>query len=259
MSTLSETAIKSGDLLNRLVLDYKTTEKVGRVKQLWLDVKTHQVTGLTCASGMLGREQHSFSWDKIETIGKDSILVNLEEQEEVEQPELIDRVIGLGVWTDGGNKAGKLIEYCLDPQTGAVVDYLFVSNGWRGITHGTYRLPPSGVISIGSKRIIFAEAMVENPVQYEEGLGGKIRHAQESIKEDYVHSQEDFAVAVKNTQKFASQLQEKAQQATEKAKEKLSEFKAKASEDRQTAVETDSENDLSTIESDSEFNNQKTV
>lgn len=259
MSTLLETAIKSGNLLNRLVLDYKTTEKVGRVKQLWLDVKTHQVTGLTCASGLLGRERHSFSWDKIETIGKDSILVNLEEQEEVEQPELIDRVIGLEVWTDGGDKAGKLIEYCIDAQTGAVVDYVFVSNGWRGVTHGTYRLPPSAVISVGSKRIIFAEAMVENAVQYEEGLGEKIRHAKEFIKEDYVHSKEDFAVAVKNTQEVASQLQEKAQQATEKAKEKLSELKAKASEDRQISAETDSENDLSTTDSDSEFKTKNTV
>ncbi len=80
-----------------------------------------------------------------------------------------------------------------------------------------------------------------------------------SAKNNYVHSKEDFAVAVKNTQEVASQLQEKAQQATEKAKEKLSELKAKASEDRQTSGETDRENDLSATDSEFEFNTKKTV
>ncbi len=54
--------IKRSDLINRLVLGYSTTEELGRVKQLWLDVKTHQVRGLTCASGLLGHAKHSFAW-----------------------------------------------------------------------------------------------------------------------------------------------------------------------------------------------------
>ena len=222
MTTLLETTIKQSKLLNQLILDFNTTETVGRVKKLWLDARLHQVKGLTCAAGLLGREKHSFYWDKIATVGKDSILVKIEDQEEVKQPELIDDVIGLEVWTDAGNKAGKLVDYCIDTKTGAVVAYLFTSDGWHGITGGTYILYPDAVVSFGSKRVIVAEASIQDAQQYDEGLNEKIQHAKEFIQEDYAKSQEDFTVAVEKTQGIASQLQEKAQQATGVAKEKLS-------------------------------------
>ncbi len=222
MTTLSKKDVKQSELLNQLVLNFDTTEIVGRVKKLWLDVKSHQVKGLTCASGVFERERHSFSWDRVVTVGKDSILVNTEDREEVEQPELINDVIGLKVWTDAGNKVGKLVDYCIDTKTGAVAAYLFTSNGWRGIASGTYVLAPDAVITVGSKRIIVAEASIEDAQQYEEGLNKKVQHAKKFIQEDIAKSQEDFGVAMQNTQKAASQLQTKAHHATEVAKEKLS-------------------------------------
>ena len=274
MNNLLETALEQSKLLNRLILDFNTTETVGRVKQLWLDAKSHQVTGLTCASGLLGREKHSFYWDKIQNIGKDSILVNVEEQEKVEQPELIDNVIGLEVWTDAGNKAGKLVDYCVDTKTGAVVAYLFTSSGWRGITDGTYLLYPDAVINVGNKRVIVADASIQNAQQYDRSLNEKIQHAKEFIQEDYAKSQEDFTVAVQTTQGVASRFQEKAQQATGVAKEKLSdaanqlqkaakevstqaqeklaEFKTKATEKKDSLEEIASELKLSNANSEFE-------
>lgn len=223
MTTLSKKDVKQSELLNQLVLDFDTTEIVGRVKKLWLDVKAHQVKGLTCAHGIFAREKRFFSWDKVVTVGHDSILVNTEELEEIkQQPELIDDVIGLKVWTDAGNKVGKLVNYCIDTQTGAVVAYLFTSNGWRGIANGTYMLSSNAVITSGSQRIIVAEAGVEDAQQYEEGLNKKIQHTKEFIQDDIAKSQSDFGVVVQNTQKAASGLQTKAHHEIEVAREKLS-------------------------------------
>ncbi|MDJ0589111.1 MAG: PRC-barrel domain-containing protein [Pleurocapsa sp. MO_226.B13] len=220
MTILSKDARQS-ELLDRLVLDFDTTEIVGRVKKLWLDVKSNRVKGLTCAHGTFNREKHSFSWDKVVTVGHDSILVKTEEREEVE-PESIDNVIGLKVWTDAGNKVGRLADYCIDTTTGTVTAYLFTSNGWRGIAGGTYILDPDGVITVGSKRIIVAEASIQNAQQYEEGLTQKIQHAKQFVREDIAKSRSDFGVAVRNTQKAAERLQTKAHHATEVAKDKLS-------------------------------------
>ena len=222
MTTLSKKDVKQSALHNQLVLDFDTTEIVGRVKKLWFDLKSHQVKGLTCARGAFGREKHTFSWDKVITVGHDSILVNTENQEQVEQPESTDNVIGLQVWTDAGNKAGKLVDYCIDTNTGAIVAYLFISNGWRGIANGTYTLPPDTIITIGSKRIIVAETGMQNAQQYAKGLTEKVQHAKELIHDDIAKSQEDFGVAVRNSRKAASGLQTKAHQATEVAREKLS-------------------------------------
>ncbi len=222
MTTLSKNDVKQSELLNQLVLDFNTTEIVGRVKKLWLDVKAHQVRGLTCAHGVFDREKHIFSWDKVVTVGHDSILVNTENQETVEQPESTDNVIGLKVWTDAGNKVGKLVDYCIDVNTGAVVAYLFTSNGWKGIANGTYLLSPDAVITFGSQRIIMAEASIEDAQQYAEGLNKKIQHAKEFIHDDIAKSQSDFDVVVQNTQKAAFGLQTKAHHVTEVAREKLS-------------------------------------
>ncbi len=173
MKTSSITDMRSSDLINRLVLDYNavsqdnTTEEIGRVKQLWLDVKAHQVRSLTCASSSLDSAKYLFTWNQIKTIGVDIVLVTIQQNTEPEKPEeLIDSVVGLEVWTDAGNKAGKLADYCINVKTGVVVDYLFVSNGWKGITDSMYRLPSSTVIGVGKKRIIVSDTMVQNLQQY---------------------------------------------------------------------------------------------
>ncbi|MGF1591597.1 MAG: PRC-barrel domain-containing protein [Pleurocapsa sp.] len=225
MTTLSKD-VKQSALLNQLVLNFDTTEIVGRVKKLWLDVNSHQVKGLTCAYGIFDREKRLFSWQKVVTVGQDSILVNAGERE-VEQPESVNNVIGLQVWTDAGNQVGKLVDYCIDTNTGAVVAYLFASNGWRGVANGTYMLSPEAVITVGSKRMIVAEEKIETAQQYEEGLRKKIQHAKQFIQEDISKSQSDFIVALQTSQKVASQLQTKAHQAAEvtsTARRKLTDY-----------------------------------
>ena len=220
MTILAKDARQS-ELLDRLVLDFYTTEIVGRVKKLWLDVKSNRVKGLTCASGTFNREKHSFPWDKVVTVGNDSILVKTEDREDLD-PESFDNVVGLKVWTDAGNKAGRLADYCIDITTGNITAYLFNSNGWRGIAGGTYVLDPEGVVTVGKKRIIVAENTIQNAQQYEEGITQKILHAKQFVREDIAKSRSDFGAAVRNTQKAAERLQTKAHHATEVAKEKLS-------------------------------------
>ena len=243
MNASSITDIKCSNLINLLVLDYNTTEEVGRVKQLWLDLKAHQVRGLTCTSGLLGRTKHSLTWEQIETIGIDSILVKMLEETEPEKPEgILDSVAGLEVWTDAGNKAGQLTDYFVDIETGVVVDYLFVSNGWKQLADGMYRLPSQAVLSVGKKRIIVSDSMVQNAQSYGESLSEKIHQASEFFKEDYTRTKEDLASAMQGTQEFAGQLQEKTHQVSDRAKEKLSEFTERVQE-KFSAIKTELQDD----------------
>lgn len=242
--------IEQSQLVGRLVLDRSTTEEVGKVEQLWLDIKTHQVLGLLCKSGgLLGGKKQIFKWTQVAAIG-DSIMLDISsgEVEEI-KPEQLERIIGHELWTDKGNKAGKLLDYLFDPQTGKVTNYIFASNGLTGIVDGTYLLSPEIINNVGSKRVIVSDVTVRDSQQYSEGVGKKISKAGEFFQEDAKKTHQDLKTVqgklqnvMGQAQAFASQFKDKAGQTAERAKEtakeSASQFKEKAGTVAERAKET---------------------
>jgi uncharacterized protein YrrD len=230
MNTQPE-SVKQSEVLNRLVLDRRTAEEIGRVEQLWLNPQSHQVVGLTCKSGFLGNKKRSFTWAQIEAIGNDSILVNLDSPDiEPEKPEGVVSLIGHELWTDAGNKAGKIVDYLFVPKTSAVVNYLYMSSGWRGVLDGIYLLPSSAIASVGSKRVIVPDAIIQNPLQYAEGWNQKVGQAAEFLIEDFKKTQDDLEAMKRGVHNIQEQVKDKAEKVTNIAKEKLSEVKAREQE-----------------------------
>lgn len=230
MNTQPE-VVRQSEVLNRLVLDRSTAEEVGRVEQVWLNPQSHQVVSLTCKSGFLGNKKQSFMWAQVEAIGNDSILVNVNpEKVESEKPESAVSLMGHEVWTDAGNKVGKIVDYIFVPQTGTILSYLFVSSGWRGVLDGIYLLPSTAIASVGSKRAIVADAIVQDPQQYAEGWNQKVAQAAEFLREDYKKTQGDWDTIKRSAQTISEQVRETTEKVTSVAKEKLSEVKAKEQE-----------------------------
>ncbi|NET56479.1 MAG: photosystem reaction center subunit H [Symploca sp. SIO2E6] len=226
--------LKQTELLNRLVLDRHTAEEVGRVVQLLLDPPAHRVVGLTCKSGFLGSKKRSFTWGQIETIGSDSIMIDVSPEETLkDKQESWDALIGHEVWTDAGNKVGKLADYLLNPQTGDVLNYLFSSNGWRGMVDGLYLLPPKAISSVGSKRIITLEALIQNSERYAEGLNQRIGQVAELLKEDYEKTLKHVETVRNLQQNVAEQVKDKTKVVTDTVKEKVSEVKTQLQDDSQ--------------------------
>lgn len=233
MTTFSETVIQQSKLIGRLILNRDNAEEMGRVNQFWLDISKHRVAAMSCKSGFLGRNVQFFRWEQIEAIGKDSILLSILTEPLTVKPDSADLVVGHELWTDAGNKAGSITDYCLDPQTGVVVAYLFVSNGWQGITDGTYLLLPQAVISLGAKRLIAQAEQVQNAEQFSGGLSEKMAQAAEFLKEDYAQTRRDMAAVVEGSQTTASQLQVTTQQAVGQTQTKLTEVGGKVQETTQ--------------------------
>jgi len=218
--------LKQSELLNRLVLNRHTAEEVGRVTQLWLDFQAHRVVGLTCKSGFIGGKKHQFAWKHINTIGSDSILVNsLKEEKESETLDSLDSRIGVEVWTDAGNKVGKLVDYIIEPETGAVVNYLYSSSGWQGIMDGIYTLAPAAVSSVGKKRIIVLEEAVKNSEKYTEGIHERMNQAAEFIRRDYKKTIQHVESIKQGVPQFTDHLNDQAKAAGDKLKERFSEGK----------------------------------
>ncbi|MCG8366983.1 MAG: PRC-barrel domain-containing protein [Pseudanabaenales cyanobacterium] len=221
MAPSPPTPIRQSQLLNRLVIDYDTTEEVGWVDQLLVDVKIHQVEGIVCKSGFLGRNKRAFSWVQIETIGQDSILVKLPGGPESDKLETAQVMVGHEVWTDAGDRMGHLVDYCIHPQTGAVLAYLFAAEGLRGIAEGVYRLLPSAIISAGRKRIMAEKTALETAEQFAEGFSQKAATAFEFLKSDYAKTQQDWTAAVGGAQTIAEKLQTHRQKISSQAKDKF--------------------------------------
>ncbi|MDJ0702614.1 MAG: PRC-barrel domain-containing protein [Leptolyngbyaceae cyanobacterium MO_188.B28] len=215
------TPIRQSQLLNRLVIDYYTTEEVGRVDQILVDSKTHQVEGIVCKSGLLGRYKHAFDWMQIETIGQDSILVKQQGAPQSDKLETAQAMIGHEIWADSGERIGRLVDYCIHPTTGAVLTYLFTAAGLRGMAEGLYCLLPSAVISTGRKRIMAEKNALETAEQFSEGLNQKAANAFEFIKSDYAKTQQDLTSAVGGAQAIAEQWQTQRQKLSSQAKDKL--------------------------------------
>lgn len=233
MTTFSETVVQQSKLIGRLILNRYTAEEMGRVNQFWLDTSNHRVVAMSCKSGFLGRNIQFFRWEQIEAIGKDSILLSILTEPLIAKPDSTDLVVGHELWTDAGNKAGSITDYCLDPKTGVVVAYLFVSNGWQGLTDGTYLLLPQAVMSLGAKRLIAQAEQVQNAEQFSAGLSDKMAQAAEFLKEDYAQTRRDIAAVVESSQTTASQLQETTQQVAGQTQIKLTEVGGKVQQTTQ--------------------------
>ncbi|WP_204140404.1 PRC-barrel domain-containing protein [Halomicronema sp. CCY15110] len=214
LTTFPKTTLQQSSLLGRLILNHETTEEIGHVKEFWLDTTIHQVMAVVSESGLLGRTKQFLRWEQVEAIGEDSLLVSLTLEASEETPQGSELVIGHELWTDDGNKAGTITDYCLDLQTGAVVAYLFHSNGWQGLTDGVYVLLPEAVLSTGTKRLIAKADQVKAAEQFSAGLKDKLNQVTEYLKKDLARTRQDITALKESGQSTAAQVKEKTQQAT---------------------------------------------
>ncbi len=214
LTTFPKNTLQQSSLLGRLILNHETTEEIGRVKEFWLDTTMHQVMAVVSESGFLGRTKQFLRWEQVEAIGEDSLLVSLVLAASEESPQGSELVIGHELWTDDGNKAGTITDYCFDLQTGAVVAYLFHSNGWQGITDGVYVLLPEAILSTGTKRLIAKADQVKAAEQFSAGLKDKLAEVNQFLKKDLAQTRHDMAALKESGQSTAAQFKEQAQQAT---------------------------------------------
>ncbi|PSO74925.1 MAG: photosystem reaction center subunit H [Cyanobacteria bacterium QS_1_48_34] len=221
--------VRHSQLLKLPVLDRETAESLGKVEQLWLDPHAHQVMGLTCKSGLLGRKKHSFSWANVEAVGKDGMFVHTtsSQQGEKDAQKKAEEIVDHEIWTDSGSKAGKVVDYLLQSKTGEVAGYLYDPDQ----AEGTYLLEPVAISSVGKKRVIVLERAVNEAPQYSEGIKQKLEQARESLKKDFAQRRKELEGAASQAQgkaqETASQVRDQAQSAGNKAQEKVSETRAK--------------------------------
>ena len=214
--------VKQSELLNQLVLDLNTMEELGHIDVLWMHPPAHRVLGFICKSGLLGTKKTAFNLAQIKALGTNSVLVDAQpvatDDNKVRQ---LKSLLGCEIWSDAGNKIGSINDCLFHLKTGAITQYLFVSNSWSELASGIYLLPPSQILSFGSKRVLVSAAVVQNLSIYRPGIKQKLNQVRNFLKQDYTQVAQDWQTLAKQARLTTEQAKEQsiklAQQAREKA------------------------------------------
>ena len=217
--TDSAKIMRHSQLLNRLVLDRDTTEELGRIDVVWMHPPAHRIMGFVCKPGFMSKQRYAFNLKQLYRIGAESILVSSGAAEtNVKEVRLLETLIGLEVWTDEGERLGRIIDCLFDRQTGNITHYLFKSGGWRGFTSGIYQLPPKSVMSFGSKRVLVTAQVSEKIEVFQEGLEERIAEVSDRIKSGYSQELDSFST---RAQKLAQQAEERLQKLAKQANDQV--------------------------------------
>ncbi|MEX0270889.1 hypothetical protein AB3R30_17240 [Leptolyngbyaceae cyanobacterium UHCC 1019] len=248
MTTVPET-IKHSEILNQLVLNRATLEELGRVEILWMYPPAHRVLGFICKSGFLGNQKSAFKLSQIEAIGVNGILTHSQpDATDAERVRQLESLIHSEVWSNGGEKVGKIIDCVFNLQSGAISEYLMVGDRLSTLAGTIYRLPINRISSLGRKRVLVSDRTIQAFPLYREGIQQKISKASNAVKEDYTQVTQELRSIAQRAQdttlqttsqlkNLADQAKDRAQSLAEQAKERAQELNEQIRDGAETLVE----------------------
>ncbi|MEM6253475.1 MAG: hypothetical protein AAF821_11185 [Cyanobacteria bacterium P01_D01_bin.156] len=191
--------LRHSTLLGRLMLDYDTTDELGMVDGLLVNIAQATVVGIVIQGPLWQRQRPIYGWSQVTNVGDSLVL----QRRSGEPPSAAAQpMVGLEVWTDTGNCLGKIVDYRFERQ-GAISQYLFAQPERPGL----YGLPPEAIISAGRKRIMVSEQSAARAEHF----------ADETVPMD----QQDWQTTAQSTaQSFVGQVQQRAQGLSDYAQER---------------------------------------
>jgi uncharacterized protein YrrD len=227
--------IKHSELLNQVVLNRATMEELGRVEILWMYPPAHRVLGFICKSGFLGNQKTAFKLSQIEAIGGNGILTHSQpDATDAERVRQLESLIHSEVWSNAGERLGKIIDCVFNARSGSISDYLIVGDRLSELTGTIYRLPSSRIASLGRKRVLVSDRTLQAFPLYREGIQQKISKATSTVKQDYTQATQEVKSIAKRAQETTlqttSQLKNLAEQAKDRAQLLAEQAQAKAQE-----------------------------
>ena len=231
--------VRQSELINQIVIDRGTTEELGRVDVLWMYLPAHRVLGFVCKSGLLGNKKSAFKLDDIEAIGDNGILVLTKGQATTaDRVKQLESLMQHEVWSDRGDRLGKVIDCLFNLRTGQITHYLFAAGELPGIIGEVYQIVPSQIMSVGKKRVLIYDVAADQLELYQESLPRKVSKAGEALKEEAVQEWRSISQRTKERlQELAEQAKERAQTWNERLREEAQLLAERAKEQSQELAE----------------------
>ncbi|MGF1513810.1 MAG: hypothetical protein ACFB5Z_08960 [Elainellaceae cyanobacterium] len=224
------------ELVGQLVLNAETMEELGRVDTLWMYPQRNRVLGVVCRPegfpGRFGAKRLVSKLTQISAVGEGRLLMRGEPEPTVAaKVQQLESLIGQEVWSDRGERVGKLIDCLFNPENGVILRYLMTPGAWAAVTDGTYLLSPKQIISFSAKRTLIAAADLEALEIYQPGLRQRLAQIRDMLKEEYVDS------VTRELRSLSSQMQDQVQGLARKAQGQMESLVLRTRERAQTLSE----------------------
>jgi uncharacterized protein YrrD/polyhydroxyalkanoate synthesis regulator phasin len=248
MTTQPE-VIRQSELLNQLVLNRDTMEELGRIEILWMYAPSNRVLGFVSKSGFLGGKKLAFKLTQVSTLGANGVLTHSKPEEtNADKVSQLETLINCEVWSDSGEKVGKIIDYVFNLKTGEISKYLFVSSDLASVTGEIYELAPTQILSLGRRRVLVPNYAINSFTLYREGIKQKLTKAGEFLKEEKTQVTEELKTLTKRAQEtteqakgrffnLTGQFKERAQSFAQQARETVQTFNEQLQEEAQILAE----------------------
>ncbi|MGB3614710.1 MAG: PRC-barrel domain-containing protein [Elainellaceae cyanobacterium] len=202
-------------LIDRPVLDRQTMEEVGRVDTLWMFPQRNRVLGVVCRPGRFGAKRLVFKLTQMDASGDGLLMQGDPEPTVAAKVQQLESLIGQEVWSDRGERVGKIVDCLFNPDNGVILRYLITPGSWASITDGTYLLSPKQIVSFSAKRTLIAADDIDDLEVYQPGLRQRLAQIRAMLKEDYVDS------VARELRSLSSQVQDQVQGIAERAQEQM--------------------------------------
>ncbi len=230
MTTQSE-VVKQSELVNQLVINRDNMEELGRVEVLWMYAPSHRVLGFVCKAGLLSKKKKAFKLSQVSSLGTNGILTHSQPEEtNAEKVSRLESIINCEIWSDSGQKVGKIIDYIFNLKTGEISKYLFISSHLDFVTGEIYQLFPSQVLSIGRRRVLVPEYALKNLSIYREGIKQKLTKATEFLKEEKEQVAQELKTLTQRAQETTQQAKGRFWNLTERLKDRVQSISQEARE-----------------------------
>ncbi len=222
---MASESVRYSNVINQLVLNRSTMDEFGRVEVLWEYPQAHRVLGFICKSGPFDRVKLAFNLDQLETIGENGIFVNADPVEtDAQRVQQIESLIGSEIWTDIGNRLGRIHDHVFDLKTGMVKYYLFSPGGLKRLAGPVYALYPTQVLGWGKRRVVVSAGIADQLEVYEPGVQDRISRLTETLNEESSHASQGLQSVVERAKQKAKRARSKAQILAEQARERAQEL-----------------------------------
>jgi sporulation protein YlmC with PRC-barrel domain len=238
--------LRHSELLNRLVLNRDTLEELGRIEVLWMYPPMHRVLGFVCKAGFLGKRKLAFKLSQVEAIGENGILTHSPPDEtDRDRVRQLESLIECEVWSQAGDKIGKIIDCEFDLRTGQITAYLMLGDAARMgfatrlsmLASTIYRLPPAQIVSFGHTGVLVEETSIQAFTPYREGISQTFSKVSNTLKDESAQVAEELRSLGKRAQKTTQQTTGQLKSLAEQARERAIMFAEQAKETAQTLAE----------------------
>ncbi|NJM48743.1 MAG: hypothetical protein HC860_23395 [Alkalinema sp. RU_4_3] len=225
MASLPE-YLRQSDLLEQLVLDRATMDTFGRVEVIWEYPKVHKVLGFICKPSRFDRRKLAFNFDQVQSIGSSGILVSAAPMEtDSDRVSKLESLVNCEVWTDEGNRRGRITDYMFHTQSGAIRYYLVSRLGIKGIPSTLYALYPSQILNVGRNRVLVSEGIANGLEVIQVGLQTKlvqeVSQVREVLQDENGQLSQGLQSLVRRAANKAQRVADRAQDLTEKARDRV--------------------------------------